>query len=197
MSRIEKINQKLKGRFLSYYELLVSARDGKSFPYYMVSRNPDAESLKAVTGENPPDGVIICSRYEEKLVLIRQFRFPAGRYVYELPAGLAEAGEDAVTAAVREMKEETGLDFHPLSTPDLSRPFFTTVGMTDESCATIFGYCSGSPTQQGQEDTEDIQVILADKAECRRILREESVAIMCAYQIMQFLGEEGNPFSLN
>ena len=59
--------------------------------------------------------------------------------------------------------------------------------MTDESCATVFGTCEGTPSARGQELTEDIQVVLADKKEARRILEEEPLAIMCAYQLMRFL----------
>ena len=65
--------------------------------------------------------------------------------------------------------------------------------MTDESCGTVFGYCSGTPTSANQEATEEIQVILADREECRRILREENVAIMCAYMLMHFIASTGDP----
>ena len=80
--------------------------------------------------------------------------------------------------------------------PDMySKPFFTTIGMTDESCGTVYGYASGKPSLDGQEDSEEIQIVIADKEEVRRILKEENVAIMCAYQLMHFLeSEEGNPF---
>lgn len=92
------------------------------------------------------------------------------------------------------MKEETGLDFSPL-TPDTlyERPFFTSVGMTDECCATVYGYASGQISREGLEDTEDLEVVLADREEVRRILKEERVAIMCAYMLMHFLKEE-EPF---
>jgi ADP-ribose pyrophosphatase len=65
--------------------------------------------------------------------------------------------------------------------------------MTDESCALVFGYCEGEPTNANQEAAEDIQVVLADRAECRRILKEENVAIMPAYMMMHFLGAQGDP----
>lgn len=54
---------------------------------------------------------------------------PLDDYVYELPSGLVDQGEDYRQAGIREMKEETGLDFSPL-TPDTlyERPFFTSVG---------------------------------------------------------------------
>ena len=67
--------------------------------------------------------------------------------------------------------------------------------MTDESCGTVFGYCSGEPTSAHQESSEDIQVILADRAECKRILREENVAIMCAYMLMHFIADECDPLA--
>ena len=45
----------------------------------------------------------------DRIVLVRQYRCTIDDYVYELPAGLVEEGEDYREAAVREMKEETGL----------------------------------------------------------------------------------------
>lgn len=96
-------------------------------------------------------------------------------------------------AGIREMYEETGLAFTPKDGGCCSRPFFTTIGMTDECCGTVFGYCSGTPTNTHQESSEDIQVILADRNECRRILKEENVAIMCAYMLMHFIASEGDP----
>ena len=73
------------------------------------------------------------------------------------------------------------------------KPGFTTIGMTDESCATVFGYASGQISQKFMEENEEIEVVLADRSEVRRILKEEQVAIICAYQLMHFLSDE-EPF---
>lgn len=194
MSSIGKIEKKYGSRFLSYYELEAVHRDGRVSPYYMVSRNPEPRELKAVTQNNPPDGVVIFCLNQDKVVLVRQYRYPIGAYIYEFPAGLVEPGEDIRQAAIRELYEETGLALTPIPCKSYGRPFFTTVGMTDESCATVFGHCTGAPTNRHQEDSEDIQVVLADRAECRRILREENVSIMCAYLLMHFISSEADPF---
>ena len=198
MSNIQNIQQKTHNRCLNYYELEAVHRDGSISPYYMTSRAKDASQLKAVTHQNRPDGVIIYGVYgeeQDRVVLIRQYRYPLGDYVYEFPAGLVEEGEEMGAAGVREMYEETGLTFTPVDAGCYSRPFFTTVGMTDESCGMVFGYCSGTPTSIHEEASEEIQVILADRGEAKRILREENVAIMCAYMLMHFIASEGDPLA--
>ena len=198
MSNIQNIQQKTHNRFLNYYELEAVHRDGSISPYYMTSRAKDASQLKAVTHQNRPDGVIIYGVYgeeQDRVVLIRQYRYPLGDYVYEFPAGLVEEGEEMGAAGVREMYEETGLTFTPVDAGCYSRPFFTTVGMTDESCGMVFGYCSGTPTSIHEEASEEIQVILAYRGEAKRILREENVAIMCAYMLMHFIASEGDPLA--
>lgn len=198
MSEIRSIQQKTHNRYLNYYELEAVHRDGSVSPYYMASRAKEVKHLKAVTHENKPDGVILYGVYGEakdRVVLIRQYRYPLGDYVYEFPAGLVEEGEEMGAAGIREMYEETGLVFIPVDAGCYSRPFFTTVGMTDESCGMVFGYCSGEPTSVHEEASEEIQVILADRAEAKRILREENVALMCAYMLMHFIASSGDPLA--
>ena len=194
LSSVGKILKKTDNPYLNFYEMEATFQDGSHGPYYMASRNEDPRSLKAVTHKNKTDGVVIYSVYGgDRLVLIRQFRFPINDYIYEFPAGLIDPGEDASTAAVREIFEETGLTFTPREGGFCSRPFYTTVGITDESCAMVFGTCHGNPSNLHQEYREEIQVVLADRAECRRILQEENVAVMCAYMLMHFIASSGDP----
>ena len=193
MKRINGIKKLTDNRFLNLYELDAGFRDGSRAPYYVASRRKSTDTLKAVTGDQHPDGVILYGvhgKNRDKVVLVRQFRYPVNRFVYEFPAGLIEPGEDMLEAGIREMYEETGLEFRPVGH---AQPFYMSVGMTDESCGTVFGYCSGEPTNSHQEGTEDIQVILADRAECRRILKEEQVALPCAYMLMHFVASEDDP----
>ena len=192
MDRINGIKKLTDNRYLNLYELDATFRDGSRAPYYVASRRKSTDSIKAATHDNHPDGVILCGVYGEekdRLVLIRQYRYPIDGYVYEFPAGLVEPGEDMVQAGIREMLEETGLSFSPVHS---TQPFFMTVGMTDESCGLVFGYCDGQPTNARQEGSEDIQVVLADRAECRRILKEELVAMPCALVLMQFINCESD-----
>ena len=46
---------------------------------------------------------------EERVVLVRQARPAIDAQLLELPAGLVDEGEDLLSAAQRELREETGL----------------------------------------------------------------------------------------
>jgi ADP-ribose pyrophosphatase len=63
------------------------------------------------------------------VVLVRQYRHPIGERMWELPAGLLEAGEEPAQGAARELEEETGLraaHLEPIA------DFYTTPGFCDE-----------------------------------------------------------------
>lgn len=197
MGRITAIRKQTDNKFLNIYELDNIHKNGRKSRYFVASRAKDTDKLKIVTKRNDPDGVIIyalAGENKDKVVLVRQYRYPIDGYIYEFPAGLVEDGEDFKKAASREIFEETGMSFEPINSPEgYEKPFFTTIGMTDESCATVYGYCKGEPSDKNQEESEEIEVVLADKAEIRRILKEENVAIMTAYMLMHFLKDE-KPF---
>ena len=198
MVSIDKITQKTHNKFVNLYDLDVTHKNGVASHYYVASRAKTEDELKLVTRENHPDGVIMFGIHgpkRDKVVLIRQYRYTIGDYVYEFPAGLLERGEDYREAAVREMHEETGLKLTPLDVdPMFEEARFTTVGLTDESCATVYGYTEGEISDKYLEESEELEIVLADRDEVRRILKEEKVAIMCAYQLMHFLVNE-EPFA--
>jgi ADP-ribose pyrophosphatase len=54
-------------------------------------------------------GVTIVAEKDEKILLVKQYRYGAKQIMYELPAGkLNSAEEDILSAAKRELSEETG-----------------------------------------------------------------------------------------
>ena len=54
-------------------------------------------------------GVVIAAEKDNKILLVKQFRYPTGEVLYELPAGkLDKNNEDVLSAAKRELEEETG-----------------------------------------------------------------------------------------
>lgn len=58
-----------------------------------------------------PGGVaILALDTDNQVTLVRQYRYPIGQLLLELPAGKLDAGEDHLPAAKRELSEETGLE---------------------------------------------------------------------------------------
>lgn len=53
-------------------------------------------------------GVVILAFKENKVLMVRQFRYPMHEVLLELPAGKLEQNEDPFLAAKRELEEETG-----------------------------------------------------------------------------------------
>lgn len=57
------------------------------------------------------DGAAVLAMDEENRVLVvRQYRYVFGRVLAELPAGKLDPGEDPAAGALRELKEETGAE---------------------------------------------------------------------------------------
>lgn len=198
MAEIDDIRKLTNHRYLNMYEIHGHNSKGAKSDYMVASRAKSVDELKITTRKNKADGVIICAvcgGKKDHVVLIRQYRYPIDDFIYEFPAGLVEEGEDFHSAAVRELHEETGLIFHPLKPdPMYEEPRFTTIGMTDESCATVYGYADGEISDQYMEKSEEIQVVIADREEVRRILKEEMVSLNSAYALYHFL-EDAEPFA--
>lgn len=189
-----------ENRFLNLYEMDAFTNKGTSFQYYFASRNRQ-EDLPLMTGQLCSNGIVIYPVWKkepDKLVLLRQYRYPLDDWIYELPAGLIDAGETPQQAAVREMKEETGLIFEPYEGGNLGfrRPVYLGAGMTDETSTSVFGFASGEISGEYREDTESINVLLVDKKEALRILNEERMSLRASFLLMEFLQmDKKDPFA--
>jgi len=89
---------------------------------------PDGEKSVRELAEHQP-GAAVIAYYQDKLILVKQFRTGANKVLYELPAGLVEDGEDPSKCAARELEEETG--YRAKSLEKICQ-FYTSPGFTDE-----------------------------------------------------------------
>jgi ADP-ribose pyrophosphatase len=108
------------GRVVSLDVDTVRFPDGSVGELEMV-RHPGASAvvpfLSDPSGEDP------------QVLLIRQYRYAADGYLYEIPAGRLNPGEDPRQCALRELKEETGCSADRV---DELFTMYTTPGFTDE-----------------------------------------------------------------
>ena len=56
-----------------------------------------------------PGGAAVIAECEGRIAFVRQFRYPYGEEILEVPAGKLEKGEDPARTVERELSEETGL----------------------------------------------------------------------------------------
>lgn len=180
MSKVNDAEKITNNRFLNLYKLNAETKSGNPLEYLVASRAKKEYDLKAISQSEEPDAVAILGTTTNKeVVLIRQFRYPIGDYIYELPAGLIDEGEEILEAARREMKEETGLCLEYFAEV-VFKSLYSSPGMTDENCAIVIGNVDGEVSNKGNEATEDIEVVLADKEEVIRILRDEKLCMKTA-----------------
>ena len=104
-----------------------------------------------------PGSVVIMavddSRPQPKVLLARQYRYAAGQYLWELPAGRIDPGEAPLAAAKRELLEETGYTARHWKRALF---FYSSPGFLDETMA-IYLASGLLPGQAQPEEDEVIQ----------------------------------------
>lgn len=73
-----------------------------------VALDPDGFEIKRAIIQHPGSAVVMPLDEKKRILLVRQYRLPAKRKLWELPAGKIDPGENALQAAKRELMEETG-----------------------------------------------------------------------------------------
>ena len=71
-------------------------------------RLPNGQEASREYVRHPGAAVVLALTDDGQIVLERQFRYPVGRTMIELPAGKLDAGEAPLRCAQRELLEETG-----------------------------------------------------------------------------------------
>ena len=99
---------------------------------------------------------------DPQILLIRQYRYAADGYLYEIPAGRLDKGEAPRDCAMRELKEETGCTAERV---DPLFSFYTTPGFTDEKIHVFMatGLVAGE-TKHEADEFLDLHPMLLSRA---------------------------------
>ncbi|MBF0119334.1 MAG: NUDIX hydrolase [Desulfobacterales bacterium] len=172
--KIQKVEQITKNKHLNMYNIVFIDKEGNAKPWLIASRTQP----KCLTGKfDIPDAVVIVPFHqkENKLVIIKEFRVPLGDYQYGFPAGLLDEGESIEEAAQRELKEETGLDI--ITFKKISKPIYSSSGMTDESVSMVYVECDGEPSNKENTTSEDITIIYLSQSEAMELCKNPDIKV--------------------
>lgn len=183
----EQIKALFESKFLRVFDIQYA--EGKH--YYSATRRP-ADRLAAVMSREQfqnmvPDAVscFVVMKEDGKepvLLLTREFRYPVGRYVLSVPAGLIDPEDEGnespqLAAAAREIQEETGIVIFGTDSLKLVNPLvFSTPGMTDESnalvCAVVHPTGEFRLTQEGAVGSEKFDgFVPVTKTDAEKLLK--------------------------
>lgn len=90
---------------------------------------PDGSKGEREIVKHPGAVAIVPFTKDGKMVVVRQFRKPLEKEIYEIPAGKLEQGEDPETCALRELEEETGYTPRKIN---FITSFYTSPGFANE-----------------------------------------------------------------
>ena len=199
MGRIKDITSLVETKFISLYNVKYLNKSNEEKNWTVASRKKK-EVLEGIYFDNKKDkvdAVIICAYHKdsEKLVIIKEFRVPINKYIYELPAGLVDSDDENFESAVkRELKEETGLDVIEIKKDLSCNQVYLSPGMTDESAAFVYCICEGEISSEFLEDDEDIEAILVSQEEAKEIIKNNIISLdiraYLALQSFSILGEK-------
>ena len=104
---------------------------------------------------------------ENKVLLVKQFRYAYGESLYEIPAGKLEKGEEPILAAARELEEEAGVKAKDLQ---LLYVMYPTPGYTNEKIY-IYQAFDGENVESHLDDDEFLDVVYLPVEEVKRMMQ--------------------------
>ena len=176
MNHIKRIDRKLmyKGSMLSMYADTIYTPDGNTAKWDYIEHSGAAAVVPVLE-----DG---------RILLVRQYRNALDRETLEIPAGGINKGEESITAATRELEEETGYKAERKNVKKLIS-VYTAVAFCNE-IIDIYVADKLIRTCQNLDDEESINVEIYTLDEIKRMIFDgtikdsKTVSAMMAYSDM-------------
>lgn len=184
--------------WIKKYILTYQMPDGREHRYESVSRK-GPEAYRAELEQNAAglntrctaDAVCIVPVTEDnRLVMIKEFRYPLNSYCVAFPAGLVEPGEDLAASSERELREETGyaLARDADGVPKvrvLTQAGYSSAGMSAETVQVVYVTVENEPAQaQATEESELIQVFTLPMGQIETFLDQNTTPIGTRAQLI-------------
>lgn len=128
-------------------------------------------TIKRSVVRHAGSAVMMAVDRKERVVLVRQYRLPAAKFLWELPAGKVDTGETPAQAAKRELIEETGLrakKWKKLAS------FYPSPGFVEEKMTIFLAKDLTQGEAQPMED-ERIEIRWFTKKELGELIRKNNI----------------------
>ncbi len=145
-----------KGRIITVREDHLESPEGKKM-WWEVVEHPGAAAVLAREGE--------------QVILIRQYRHPASRVLWEIPAGKLEPGEEPLECARRELAEETGIRAKDWK---LLTRFYTSPGFCNELIC-LYEATGLKVTAADPDEHEQIEVVKISLSTAIKMIRQGEI----------------------
>ncbi len=136
-----------------------------------VATDPSGFEIHRYIVRHPGSAVMMAVDDEDRVLLVKQFRLPAQKEMWELPAGRIDQGETAEQAAERELREETG---YQAKTWTLLASFWASPGYIDEKMNLFLAEHLTAGTQNPMED-ERIEIGWFGKDELHQMIQRGEI----------------------
>ncbi|HEY6827398.1 MAG TPA: NUDIX hydrolase [Gemmatimonadaceae bacterium] len=133
------------GRVINLDRDTVRFPDGSVGELEMV-RHPGASAIVPFLSEAMAD--------DPQILMIKQYRYAAEQFLYEIPAGRLDPGEAPLECAKRELREETGCTAKNM---EFLFTMFTTPGFTDEQIHVFLA--SGLERGEAEREADEFMTV--------------------------------------
>ncbi len=125
---------------------------------------PDGSTSTRELVEHPGGVGIVALTGNDEIILVKQYRKPLDKVIYEIPAGKLDPGEHHRTCGIRELEEETGLSAKVF---DYMGFIYPSPGFTDE----VTHVYLAKELTQGETHPDDDEFLDVEKVPFERALK--------------------------
>ncbi len=188
MKKIKNIEKLTDLKFINIYRITYELQNGKEYKYLVASRR-DLNSLECKKHKVDAVRVLPYIKKDGKtyVVLIKEYRYAIGKYIYGTPAGLIDEEETSMQAVKRELKEEIGAKV--INCKQVQKASYSSAGFSDETIE-CFEAEVDIAYAQALDSAEDITIKLVELNELPNFVNTHEFGLQSALQLKAFYYEQ-------